>query len=69
MRFMTSCKAAFALGDLSPREYFAIQIMQGLCAAIQDYSPNRIIDHAGIAAEAVELADELTRALEKDIVF
>jgi hypothetical protein len=53
----------YAEQGLTKREYLAATVMQGLCAAIDDYAPNRILDHKGIAQEAVQLADALLIAL------
>lgn len=47
----------------SQRDYFAGKALQGLCAAISEYSPSRVIDIEGTAREAVGLADALIAAL------
>lgn len=42
---------------LSRRDYFAAAAIQGLCSAIPDYSPNRMIDHCSLVHDAFAIAD------------
>jgi hypothetical protein len=49
----------------SQRRLFAGLCLQGLCAAISDYSPGSILSHESMAKEAVGLADALLMELDK----
>lgn len=44
---------------MSLRDYFAGQALTGLCAAVDDYSPSRLLDMEGFAVDAYSMADAM----------
>lgn len=46
------------------RDWFAGQALAGLCAAIDDYSPSRVVDPDGFATDAYAMADAMLKARE-----
>lgn len=50
--------------DHSRRERIATAALQGLCAAVDDYSPSRFLDVDRFADDALAMADALIKQLD-----